>query len=352
MNIQKDITKPNLKRSETAYSYKKIKAFYNSKYHLLNNKFKSLKKQLKQSIILRPKDLSLNIKSKINNENNLYFNYNSKLNNNVNINSNDKLYNNRGSNGSENGNKINSLRKHLDLELARNSNNRKIDINQQSENIIIKDSKKNYSVKNLQIKSKLDFERYRILIHKANIYDSLDDEELEDEEKINILYIEPNSLFNIIFDSIIFIMNLISFIEIPLYLAMNLNFCREENITFIFSLNFLIDFFNVTDLFLGFFRAFYNWDEQIVFKYKIIVVKYLSSWFFFDLISCIPVYTINKFYEKKCNTKELSSNYYNVILNNVNYLYISNRLFKIFKIFWNNQAWKVFSNKINDNWRI
>ena len=133
---------------------------------------------------------------------------------------------------------------------------------------------------------------------------------------------------------------------------MNLNFCREENITFIFSFNFLIDIFNIIDLFLGFFRAFYNWDEQIVLKYKIIVARYLSSWFLFDLISCIPIYSINKFYEKKCNSKELSSKYYNEILNNLNYLFISNRLIKIFKIFWNNQAWKVFSNKINDNWLI
>ena len=359
MNIQKDIHNSNYKRSETIDSYKKIKHFYNSKYHRLNTQFKSLKEQLKKSIILRPEDLKIKIKPKKSNENNLYISHSKKNNNMKN-----EIYNNRDSNGNENRNKINSFRKNLDLGLMRNSNNyikseefgcKKIDINLESENAISNRPSKilnKNSKENIQIKNEPKNEKYRILIHKANLYDSLDDEELEDQEEINIFYIDPNSLFNIVFDSFLFILNFLSFIEIPLYLAMNLNFCREDYITFIFSFNFLIDIFNIIDLFLGFFRAFYNWDEQIVLKYKIIVENYLSSWFILDLISCIPFYSINKFYEKKCNSKEFSSKYYNEILNNLNYLFISNRVIKIFKIFWNNQAWKAFSNKINDNWLI
>ena len=54
-------------------------------------------------------------------------------------------------------------------------------------------------------------------------------------------------------------------------------------------------------------------------------------------------------YEPLCNTKELSTNYYNIILDEFHYLLLVNRLFKALKIFWDNQAWKILSNKLNDN---
>ena len=187
----------------------------------------------------------------------------------------------------------------------------------------------------------------RILTHKSNLYDSLDDEELEDEEEINYLFIEPNSFFSIIFDSILFFFSIISFIEIPLYLAINQNFCRDFSL--ISLINYIIDFLNIIDLFLGFFRAFYNWDEQLITKRKFIVLNYISGWFFFDLLSSVPVYTIIKFNEKICsNKKVLSSNYFDAILNNNHYLFILNKIFKTLKIFLNNQAWSIFSNKINE----
>ena len=214
------------------------------------------------------------------------------------------------------------------------------------------DSRKNLSIsKGSKRKSISTEDKLRILTHKSNLYDSLDDEELEDEEEINYLFIEPNSLFSIIFDSILFFFSIVSFIEIPLYLAINQNFCRDFSL--ISLINYIIDFLNIIDLFLGFFRAFYNWDEQLITKRKFIVLNYISGWFFFDLLSSVPVYTIIKFNEKSCyNKKELTSNYIDAILNNNHYLFILNKIFKILKIFLNNQAWSIFSNKINEKWNI
>ena len=129
---------------------------------------------------------------------------------------------------------------------------------------------------------------------------------------------------------------------------MNSNFCRRNQITLFFSINFIIDLFNILDLILGFFRAYYTWEEQLIKKNKDIAIKYLTDWFIFDLIASVPVYTINKFYEPACIEKEISSKYYHTILHNIHYLLISNRLLKVFKVFWHNQSWKLIKNKLND----
>ena len=36
----------------------------------------------------------------------------------------------------------------------------------------------------------LYYEKYRILTHKPNLYDSLDDEEFDDEEELNKIYLD------------------------------------------------------------------------------------------------------------------------------------------------------------------
>ena len=52
-----------------------------------------------------------------------------------------------------------------------------------------------FSFHSIKRKNALHFEKYRILSHKGVIYDSLDDEELEDEEDINKLYIHAKFKF-------------------------------------------------------------------------------------------------------------------------------------------------------------
>ena len=186
-----------------------------------------------------------------------------------------------------------------------------------------------------------------IELRKGAIYDSLDDEELEDEEEIYTYYIDPNSNFCFYFDLILFFITFISFFAVPLYLAKNINFCRAQIFSINDLFNLLIEIIYILDFILGFFRAFYNWEEQLIKKSDVIAKKYLFGWFIFDLISAIPVYSIIQIKEPLCEGNK-NALYYNMILNNFHYLFICNRLLKLLKIFSFNQAWKYLSNKLND----
>ena len=151
-----------------------------------------------------------------------------------------------------------------------------------------------YSVYSIKRKNNVYYEKYRILTHKGNVYDSLDDEEFEDEEDFNSLYLDPHSTFTITFDTILFIFSLLSLFEVPLYLAMNHYFCKNYNFRLIDGINLFIELLNFIDMLFGFFRAYYNWEEQLIKKNKIIIFKYLTGWFLFDLIASIPFYSIIK----------------------------------------------------------
>ena len=378
------------KRSETSILENNNQFMRKSKYHRLNTHFKSLKEQLKKSLILRPEEIKSikpeddksnasgsivkkkNILNKKRNSTNLNYN-------NFNFN----IYKNKQSSKSnkvlikikKDINDINfGLISKPEIKKKHSSN---IDIRFKDFNKIPeikttaqkltteteshettktekKESSKSvsseeYSVNSIQRKKTIYIEKYRILTHKGIVYDSLDDEEFEDQEDINSLYLDPNSIFSIIFDSLLFIVTILSFCEVPLYLALNHDFCKREKFTYADGINFFIECLNIIDLFLGFFRAYYNWEEQLISKNRVIARKYLTGWFLFDLVASVPIYTIFKMYEPQCNTKELSTKYYNIVLDKIHYLFIGNRLIKALKIFYDNQAWKILSNKLNDN---
>ena len=315
MNLQKD--KDDFKKYDTTNLNKKRKFSKNnniSKALRTDAKFKILKEQLKQSIILRPEKLKLSsryLKTSKNNE---------KKDNSVRVNKKHYLLKNRKE-SNELGKKISNSFKSIDFGLKKDSNNsskNESNFNKRNEESKLlsekklsekleskksKDSIANYSfnkdTKRINIHNP---DKFRKILHKSNLYDSLDDEEFEDEEDINSLYIDPNSLFSITFDSILFCFSIISFIEIPLYLAMSHNFCRDINISFISLINYIIDIINIIDLFLGFFRAYYNWEEQLIIKNKSIFLKYLSGWFFLihyllylfiQLLNFMKIYAIN-----------------------------------------------------------
>ena len=194
-------------------------------------------------------------------------------------------------------------------------------------------------------------EKYRILEHKATVYDSLDDEEIEDQEEITF-YFSPNSLFIIIFDLLLIIFHIISLFEYPLSLALNHNFCRSRIITINDLFNLTLEFLNFLDLFFGFCRAYYNWDEVLIHKKRKIACKYLKTWFIFDLFTSIPVYLIIKIFEPLCLEKKISSKYTNIVIEELQYLFMTIRIIKIIKIFKYNQAWKRIKKKINEYYRI
>ena len=212
-------------------------------------------------------------------------------------------------------------------------------------------SNEEYSFHSLKRKSIMICEKYRKLLHKGALYDSLDDEEFEDEEDINKYYIDPNSYFCFCFDSISFIFNIFTFVEIPFYLAMNLNFCRTNKFSFHDIVNIFNEIINILDFLFGFFLAFYNMEEQLIKKNNKIIKKYLLGWCLFDLISAIPFYSLIKVFEPICNNNS-NSLYYNYVLDNSYHLFICNRILKIIKIFIKNQSWKYISNKLTYFWNV
>ena len=317
------------------------------KYFNLEPNFKSVREQLKKSIIIRPEELDISLNEE--EENNKFIRKQ--------INEIITLKNENKSNGNllKIDSKENISNNNLDCILVENKS---YEAKNDMKKINTNNSYKTHSHSNIDDSNVLNndnlkrenveyYEKYRFLIHKQCIYDSIDDEEFEDEEEINNYYIEPNSFFSIIFDLVIFSMSIISLIEVPFYLAMNHNFCKRNKITFLSLVNIFIEYLYIIDIFISFFRAFYNSDERLIVKKKIIAKKYITSWFLFDLLASIPFYTINKLKEPICNEKELSSHYYNIILNNLDYLFLNNRLFKIFKIFHSNEVWKIILNNIN-----
>ena len=348
----------------------------NSKMRRLNTHFKSLKEQLKKSLILRPEELDLSSEERndndthktlskkklISNENfmnkfkkmssfNYSFNNNMKAikNKNVSKSNNNLLKINQSVSTNNLDTKTTSSNEKLKVENTPLAQEDKSDENLENQNTLKskKSTFEDYSTKSIKRKNTMYYEKYRVLTNKASVYDSLDDEEFDDQEEINTIYIDPNSTFSIAFDSILFIMSILSLLHVPFYLAKEKNFCRNQKISLTFVINILIELINIIDLFLGFFRAFYNWEEQLINKNRIIIRKYLSGWFFFDLLASVPVYLIIKIYEPVCNENELYSSYYNEIIDKHQYLLISNRLFKALKVFNYNQAWKITSNKLN-----
>ena len=185
---------------------------------------------------------------------------------------------------------------------------------------------------------------YRCLLFKGNVYDSLNDEE-ESEEEIEdyYCYLEPDSTFLYIFDSIIFLSSLIILLYLPYYLAKNLYFCQNifDGNTLIF---YFIDILFILDLIINFYRSYYNFDEYLVKQNFLISINYFKTWFLFDLITSIPIFSIIKSLENNCimnniykdtnlNNNGIHSHYYNANPNKIHYLLILIKLIKTFKIF-------------------
>ena len=143
----------------------------------------------------------------------------------------------------------------------------------------------------------IDKEKFRFLSHKKLVYDSLDDEELIEDAVTENFYIMPNSYFIIIIDTMVLIFTFWSMVYKPLYLV--LNNCDVQNtitsINFDNLSNIFIDALFIVDLIINFFKAYYNFDEQLITKTNQIFCHYIKGYFIIDLISAIPYYSIIKF---------------------------------------------------------
>ena len=203
-------------------------------------------------------------------------------------------------------------------------------------NIFIENYKKNMRQYNKEVK-------YRFLIIKGHVYDSLDDDEESDQEDIYTCYFEPYSKYLYILDTITFISSLLVLIYFPIYLAKEKYFCN--NITNINTIIFyFIDITYIIDLITNFYRAYYNYDENLIKSKIFISIHYLKTWLILDLISSIPLFSIIKYKESKCiginiykdsklYNSGIHSQYYNTNPQKIHYLSMLIKIIKTFKTF-------------------
>ena len=153
---------------------------------------------------------------------------------------------------------------------------------------------------------------FRCLMQKDCVYDSLDDEEIFENEIIDTFYFVPNSIYLVILDSIIFFFSLIILFYLPIYLSRKLFFCKM-NMNATSLMFYTIDIFYIIDFLVNYFKSYYNFDEVLITDKKRIFIHYVKTWFFLDFISSIPFYSIFTFMESECMGKNI---YYDSNLNN------------------------------------
>ena len=139
--------------------------------------------------------------------------------------------------------------------------------------------------------------KFRRIIRKANLFDSLDDEEYSDQE--TGYYISPNSLFIKFHDFLLLFSSLFYLIIIPYFLSQNYFFLQDNNLLIIILL--FIDLIYIIDVIINCFRAYKNFDETIIKKAKKIFSHYFRGWLFVDLIQAFPFFSLLYFLKQRYN---------------------------------------------------
>ena len=191
-------------------------------------------------------------------------------------------------------------------------------------------------------------EKNRKLKRIKGIYDSFDDEEYEEGSETEY-YISPSSYFIIIFDWIIFLCSMFYLIHVPYYFSSNIILTGKHK----FSLVILtfIDFIFIFDIIINFFRAYQNFDENLVRKMRYIFFHYISTWFIFDFIQAIPFFTFFKYKERKCinnnicSLEEFSLEQISPYL----YLLILIKIIKVYKMLKQNSTISTFGEILSQN---
>ena len=144
--------------------------------------------------------------------------------------------------------------------------------------------------------------KYRKIEHRFLVYDSMDDDENIDNSNSIGYSISPNSYFILIYDVILTAITLYNCFEIPLALTYKEVFCVVKP----FSKNLIIYFSEllfILDIFVSFFRGYYNDEYEIILNNKKIILHYLRYNFIFDLYASIPYFYIYSNLCKKIDFK-------------------------------------------------
>lgn len=129
--------------------------------------------------------------------------------------------------------------------------------------------------------------KYRCLTRQNKlVYDSLSDEEM-DEELSGTFYLEPNCTFKLYLDMLITFFSIYSVIYTPYLMCFDIY--KQSSFSSWYSiLDVIIDIFFLTDIFIGFFTAYYDFEEQLITRLHPIAMNYLTGWFFCDFLAGFP----------------------------------------------------------------
>jgi len=173
--------------------------------------------------------------------------------------------------------------------------------------------------------------KFRVLMRKKYLYDSIDDEEEKDELLGH--YISPDSIYTKIFDIILFLSSLFYLTYVPYLISYNF-FNKENNIWMILLV--IIDIIYLMDIIINFFRAYQNFDENLIRKSKMIFIHYIKTWFVIDFIQAIPYFLLITFLDHIKNGN--NNNYLNKFIyssHNIDeklYLLFLIKLIKVYKM--------------------
>ena len=154
-------------------------------------------------------------------------------------------------------------------------------------------NKKKKQEKKADIQSKLLF-KYRHLQRIKNLCDSNDDD--ESAEEFDEYVINPETKVILLFDFLIIIFPIYCFFVSTIKLITENCFCSSNpNISFNDILFFINDLLCISDLIIGFFRSYYNFDYKLVGSFHLILKHYLKYDFILDFLSAIPIFSISKY---------------------------------------------------------
>ena len=210
-----------------------------------------------------------------------------------------------------------------------NPNNDSIETNNSQSQLIFKKDETVIQLSKMKnnehttIKDKNKKNIFRVLLRKREVYDSLDDEEIIEDAIINEFYFNPNSLFIFLIDLLIAIISFYYLIFLPYYLAkkkrgyFDMSLISPLKIFLYFT-----EFIFIVDFFINFFKAYYDYEDNLIKKRKKIIQHYLQDWFLLDLITALPIFTLITIFTI-CKNKNT---------NNLFYLFTLIKIFKMFKI--------------------
>ena len=193
-------------------------------------------------------------------------------------------------------------------------------------------------------------DKIRKITKKKVLYDSMAEDESDDNVEEDGSGLNPESIFIDIFDCLLLIASLFSLFYIPYRLAKTkLNIQDDEYAVLIFI--YFTEIIYIFDLIFGFFRWYYNNELKLVKNNNMILKNYLLGNFLIDLIQAIPFYTIYKY--AYVNNEEKPQ--YDILFNETHFtikIFTCVKSLKIFKLNdrKNNRFFHFLNIKLSDNY--